>query len=96
MKWPQRQPNAMKRNTLTVEIFDKTVELGLTGIPWPEEYGGIDSDYLAYCIAVGELSRVNAAVGVFLSAHTSLTRLHGSNQTACHTERVGDVEVICR
>jgi butyryl-CoA dehydrogenase len=47
-------------------------ELGLTGIPWPEEYGGIGSDFLAYCIAVEELSRVDASIGVTLSAHTSL------------------------
>lgn len=53
-------------------IFDKMAELGLTGIPWPEEYGGIGSDYLAYCIAVEELSRVCASTGVTLSAHTSL------------------------
>lgn len=54
------------------EIFDKMAELGLAGIPWPEEYGGIGSDYLAYCIAVEELSRVCASTGVMLSAHTSL------------------------
>ncbi|MBM7704086.1 acyl-CoA dehydrogenase [Metabacillus iocasae] len=54
------------------EIFDKMADLGLTGIPWPEEYGGIGSDYLAYCIAVEELSRVCASTGVTLSAHTSL------------------------
>ncbi len=54
------------------EIFQKMAELGLTGIPWPEEYGGIGSDYLAYCIAVEELSRVCASTGVTLSAHTSL------------------------
>jgi butyryl-CoA dehydrogenase len=54
------------------EIFDKMAELGLTGIPWPEEYGGIGSDYLAYVIAVEELSRVCASTGVTLSAHTSL------------------------
>ncbi|WP_077619941.1 acyl-CoA dehydrogenase [Bacillus sinesaloumensis] len=54
------------------DIFDKMAELGLTGIPWPEEYGGIGSDYLAYCIAVEELSRVCASTGVTLSAHTSL------------------------
>ncbi|WP_078543392.1 acyl-CoA dehydrogenase [Litchfieldia alkalitelluris] len=54
------------------EIFNKMAELGLTGIPWPEEYGGIGSDYLAYCIAVEELSRVCASIGVTLSAHTSL------------------------
>lgn len=53
-------------------IFDKMAELGLTGIPWPEEYGGIGSDYLAYCLVVEELSRVCAATGVTLSAHTSL------------------------
>lgn len=54
------------------KIFDKMAELGLTGIPWPEEYGGIGSDYVAYCIAVEELSRVCASTGVTLSAHTSL------------------------
>lgn len=53
-------------------IFNKMAELGLTGIPWPEEYGGIGSDFLAYCIAVEELSRVCASTGVTLSAHTSL------------------------
>ncbi|HWO94862.1 MAG TPA: acyl-CoA dehydrogenase [Bacillus sp. (in: firmicutes)] len=53
-------------------IFDKMAELGLAGIPWPEEYGGTGSDYLAYCIAVEELSRVCASTGVTLSAHTSL------------------------
>ena len=53
-------------------LFDKMAELGLTGIPWPEEYGGIGSDYVAYCIAVEELSRVCASTGVTLSAHTSL------------------------
>jgi len=39
------------------EIFDKMAELGLAGIPWPEEYGGIGSDYISYVIAVEELSR---------------------------------------
>ena len=53
-------------------LFDKMAELGLTGIPWSEEYGGIGSDYVAYCIAVEELSRVCASTGVTLSAHTSL------------------------
>lgn len=53
-------------------LFDRMAELGLTGIPWPEEYGGIGSDYLAYVIAIEELSRVCASTGVTLSAHTSL------------------------
>ncbi|WP_042463642.1 acyl-CoA dehydrogenase [Neobacillus dielmonensis] len=54
------------------ELFNKMAELGLTGIPWPEEYGGIGSDYLAYCIAIEELSRIDSSIGVTLSAHTSL------------------------
>ncbi|GBF10367.1 acyl-CoA dehydrogenase [Tepidibacillus sp. HK-1] len=54
------------------EIFEKIAELGLTGIPWPEEYGGAESDFLSYVIAVEELSRVDASVGVTLSAHISL------------------------
>jgi butyryl-CoA dehydrogenase len=54
------------------DIMDKMAELGLMGIPWPEEYGGIGSDYLAYCITVEELARVCASTAVTLSAHTSL------------------------
>lgn len=53
-------------------LFNKMGELGLTGIPWPEEYGGAGMDYLGYVIAVEELSRVCASTGVALSAHTSL------------------------
>ena len=53
-------------------LFEKMAELGLTGIPWPEEYGGAGMDFLAYVIAVEELSRVCASTGVVLSAHTSL------------------------
>ncbi|HLQ96111.1 MAG TPA: acyl-CoA dehydrogenase [Pseudogracilibacillus sp.] len=54
------------------DIFDQMAELGLTGIPWSEEYGGIGSDFLSYAIAVEELSRVCASTGVTLSAHVSL------------------------
>ncbi len=54
------------------EHFDKMGELGLTGIPWPEEYGGGECDFINYVIAVEELSRVEASAGTTLSAHTSL------------------------
>ncbi|MCY8972431.1 acyl-CoA dehydrogenase [Bacillus atrophaeus] len=53
-------------------LFQEMADLGLTGIPWPEQYGGIGSDYLAYVVAVEELSKVCASTGVTLSAHTSL------------------------
>lgn len=69
------EPTAAERDeteTYDPAIFRQMAELGLTGIPWPEEVGGIGSDYLAYVIAVEELSRVCASTGVTLSAHTSL------------------------
>ncbi|SDN02418.1 Acyl-CoA dehydrogenase, middle domain [Paenibacillus sp. yr247] len=53
-------------------LFDKMGEIGLTGIPWPEKYGGLASDFITYAIVVEELSRVCASTGVMLSVHTSL------------------------
>ncbi|MGB9804797.1 acyl-CoA dehydrogenase, partial [Desulfofundulus sp.] len=53
-------------------LWDKMAEMGLTGIPFPEEYGGAGMDNLSYAIAVEELSRVCASTGVLISAHTSL------------------------
>ncbi|MFD1442287.1 acyl-CoA dehydrogenase [Thermoactinomyces vulgaris] len=53
-------------------IFEKMATLGLTGIPFPEEYGGGGADFLSYVIAVEELSRGCASTGVTLSAHISL------------------------
>ncbi len=53
-------------------MFDSLAELGLTGMVFPEEYGGAGADYLSYAIAVEELSRVCASTGVTLSAHLSL------------------------
>lgn len=69
------EPSAAERDEqerFDREIFDKMAELGLTGIPWPETYGGIGADYMSYVIAVEELSRVCASTGVTLSAHVSL------------------------
>ena len=53
-------------------MFDRLAELGLTGIVFPEQYGGAGADYISYAIAVEELSRVCASTGVTLSAHLSL------------------------
>ncbi len=53
-------------------MHDRLGELGLTGVVFPEEYGGAGADYLSYAIAVEELSRVCASTGVTLSAHLSL------------------------
>jgi short/branched chain acyl-CoA dehydrogenase len=54
------------------EIVAKLGELGLMGIPFPEEYGGGGGDSLAYALAVEELTRVDSSVAITLCAHTSL------------------------
>lgn len=54
------------------EILNKIAELGLMGITIPEEYGGAGMDFTSYIIAIHELSRVSATIGVILSVHTSV------------------------
>ncbi|HWQ62147.1 MAG TPA: acyl-CoA dehydrogenase [Negativicutes bacterium] len=54
------------------EIFDQMGQLGLLGLPYPEEYGGAGSDYVSYAIAVEEISKVCASTGIGLSVHVSL------------------------
>lgn len=64
-------PN-MEKGEFPREIMRKMGELGLMGIPVPEKYGGAGMDFVSYIIAINELSRVSAAVGVILSVHTSV------------------------
>ncbi len=47
-------------------------ELGLLGLPFPEEYGGAGADFLSYCLAIEEISRGDTSVGITMEAHTSL------------------------
>jgi short-chain 2-methylacyl-CoA dehydrogenase len=54
------------------EIVAKLGELGLMGIPFPQEYGGGGGDSLGYALAVEELTRVDSSVAITLCAHTSL------------------------
>ncbi len=54
------------------EIVAKLGELGLMGIPFPEEHGGGGGDTLSYVLAVEELTRIDSSVAITLCAHTSL------------------------
>jgi alkylation response protein AidB-like acyl-CoA dehydrogenase len=47
-------------------------ELGLLGVPWPEELGGAGLDLLSYMIVIEELAKVDASHGLTVSAHTTL------------------------
>lgn len=53
-------------------IFDEMGKLGLMGLPFPEKYGGGDMDFIAYAIAVEEISHVDASTSIGMSVHTSL------------------------
>lgn len=54
------------------ELVAELAELGLMGIPIPEEYGGAGGDTLSYAIAIEELTRVDSSVAITVAAHTSL------------------------
>ena len=59
-------------NLFPGKIVREMGENGWLGLPYPKEYGGAGRDVLSYVLAVEELSRVDAGVGVILSAHVSL------------------------
>jgi short/branched chain acyl-CoA dehydrogenase len=54
------------------ELVTEMAELGLMGMPIPEEYGGGGTDTLSYAIAVEELTRIDSSVAITMAAHTSL------------------------
>jgi short-chain 2-methylacyl-CoA dehydrogenase len=54
------------------ELVGELGELGLMGLPVPEEYGGAGGDTVSYAIAVEELTRVDSSVAITVAAHTSL------------------------
>ena len=47
-------------------------KMGLFGLPFPEEYGGMGGDYFALCLALEELARVDSSVAITLEAAVSL------------------------
>ncbi len=54
------------------ELVDQMADLGLLGMPIPEEYGGAGLDYHSYAIGIEEISRGSGGVGTIVAAHISL------------------------
>ncbi len=54
------------------DLIDKMADLGLMGMPFPEEYGGAGLDYHAYATCLAEISRGSGGLGTVVAAHTSL------------------------
>ena len=53
-------------------VIDEMAKLGLMGIPIPEKWGGAGADFISYILALEEISRVSATVGVIVAVHTSV------------------------
>ncbi len=61
-----------EHETFPRTVIEKMGELGLMGIPIPEEHGGAGMDFTSYIIAVHEVSKASAALGLIMSVHTSV------------------------
>jgi alkylation response protein AidB-like acyl-CoA dehydrogenase len=61
-----------ERDEFPYDIVRQMGAMGLFGLPFPEEYGGMGGDYFALCIALEELARVDSSVAITLEAAVSL------------------------
>ncbi|HZN73848.1 MAG TPA: acyl-CoA dehydrogenase family protein [Micromonosporaceae bacterium] len=61
-----------ERHAFPYEIVRQMGKMGLFGLPFPEEYGGMGGDYLALCLTLEELARVDSSVAITLEAAISL------------------------
>jgi len=61
-----------QRGEFPYEIIAKMGKLGLFGLPFPEEYGGMGGDFFAFCLALHELGRVDSSVAITLEAAVAL------------------------
>ncbi len=61
-----------RTHSFPYEIVAKLGDLGMMGIPFPEEYGGGGGDTLSYALAIEELARIDASTCITVAAHTSL------------------------
>jgi len=61
-----------QRGEFPYEIVARMGKLGLFGLPFPEEYGGMGGDYFALCLALHELARVDSSVAITLEAGVGL------------------------
>ena len=61
-----------RKHRFPYELVGELAELGLMGMPIPEEYGRAGTDTLSYAIAIEELTRIDSSVAITVAAHTSL------------------------
>ena len=69
------RPNAERwdeEGELPMDAVKQMAELGLFGLPFPEEYGGSGADFLTLCLAIEEIARVDSSLAITLEAAVGL------------------------
>ena len=61
-----------EEHSFPYEVVSGMADMGLFGLPFPEEYGGMGGDYFALCLALEELGKVDQSVAITLEAGVSL------------------------
>jgi short/branched chain acyl-CoA dehydrogenase len=61
-----------RKEELPMDIVKQMAEMGLFGLPFPEEYGGQGADFLTLCLAIEELARVDSSIAITLEAAVGL------------------------
>jgi short-chain 2-methylacyl-CoA dehydrogenase len=61
-----------ERGEFPYDIVARMGKIGLFGLPFPEEYGGMGGDYFAFCLALHELARIDSSVAITLEAGVAL------------------------
>ena len=69
MDWDEAQ-------TFPMDLLPRLAALGLTGIQFPEEYGGAAMSAIDYCICIEELARVDPSIALSIAAHNGLCSAH--------------------
>jgi butyryl-CoA dehydrogenase len=81
----ERLPGAAERDetgTFDYDLYRRLCELGLAGMPFPEEFGGANADTVSFCLALEEVSRADMSLGLTLwvGIQGGLSMTHGSDE----------------
>ena len=88
-----RSAEADQAAELPMDVVKRMAELGLFGLPFPDEHGGSDADTVTVCLAIEELGRVDQSIGITLSAAVGLggTMVHRFGSPAQHERWLGPI-----
>ncbi len=88
-----RAAEADRDAELPMDVVKRMAELGLFGLPFPEEHGGSEADTVTVCLAIEELGRLDQSIGITLSAAVGLggTMVHRFGTPEQQTRWLGPI-----